>query len=71
MEYAVFYRKPLGSDENDFIEKEANCFAGNLLVPKEKFLEYEHYDNITLSKIFGVSRDVIGFRRKIVQYLYV
>lgn len=63
--YAILYRKPIGATNNDPIEKQANCFAGNLLVPKKMLLKYKEYDNKTLSLLFGVSVDVIGFRRKL------
>lgn len=63
--YSVFLRRPLDSKENDFMEKEANCFAANLLVPKEFLLKYKDIaDTTTLAKIFIVSQEVIGFRMK-------
>lgn len=63
--YAILYRRPLGQVNDDQVEKEANCFAGNLLVPREKLMKFKHYDNKTLSALFGVSVDVIGFRKKL------
>lgn len=61
--YSVLLRKPLGSQENDPIEQEANCFAANLLVPKDFLSKYrDRVDIKTLAKIFVVSRDVMGFR---------
>ena len=61
---AVLYRIPLGTLNKDPIEKEANCFAANLLVPegllKEKMDQNE--DVNFLADVFKVSRDLIGFR---------
>ncbi len=60
--YSVFKR-----DMNDYSleEKEANFFAANLLVPKELLNNYLLLtnDNDDLSKIFGVSNEVIRRRR--------
>ena len=64
--YTVLLRNP---DEmvKTPIEKEANCFAANLLVPEPFLLQYlEDFPGITnyqLTKIFGVSTDVIHYRR--------
>lgn len=60
--YAILYRKSIGGETDD-VEKEANCFAANLLVPKEFLDQYKEVDDDTLSKIFAVSREVIGFRK--------
>ena len=68
----ILYRRPLGQKNEDEKEQEANCFAANLLVPKSMLEgvlnEYKDIipeDNGTnlLSTIFGVSQEVIGFRR--------
>ena len=53
------------------IEQEANCFAANLLVP-EPFLreyldDYPHLTDQDLGKVFGVSGDVIRFRKLYLQ----
>lgn len=62
---SVLLRVPIGNNEINFLEKEANCFAANLLVPKEFLDNYEeNTDTETLSNIFRVSKDVIGFRKK-------
>lgn len=67
----ILYRRPLGKKDSNIKEQEANCFAANLLVPKEMFEDVmKKYGNVLpenngvdiLSTIFGVSRDVIGFR---------
>lgn len=64
----IFYRKPLGRSNLDPIEKEANCFAANLLVPKfmlEKYIPDYVSGKISikeLSLIFEVSADVMGYR---------
>lgn len=62
--YAVLYRMPLGKTEDE-IEKEANAFAARLLVPRKLLNKYENKSNIaTVAKIFGVSEELIGYRRK-------
>ncbi len=61
-EYAVLYRKPIGG-EADNIEKEANCFAAHLLVPGELLNEYKDESVNTISKIFGVSVELVGYRK--------
>jgi len=49
------------------IEQEANCFATNLLVPASFLQQYlDDFPDITnqqLSKAFGVSAEVIHYRR--------
>jgi len=63
--YAVLYRMPLGSPQNDEIEKEANAFAARLLVPKEMLEKYKDNSDIsTIADIFGVSEELIGYRLK-------
>jgi Zn-dependent peptidase ImmA (M78 family) len=61
-EYKILYRKPLGELNTDSVEKEANCFAAHLLVPKKILEKYKHLDTATIAKIFAVSTEVIGFR---------
>lgn len=61
--YAIFYRKPIGT-EHDPIEEEASCFAAHLLVPDALLTHYKDYDNNTMAKIFGVPVDVIGLRTR-------
>lgn len=69
---AILFRKPIGSLETSKIEKEANFFAANLLVPNfmlaEMELEFknksEKEKNRILSEIFEVSMEVIGYRLK-------
>ena len=56
------YRKALGELNQDPKEKEANCFAANLLVPAELLEKYKDYNIDTIAKIFGVSQEVIGYR---------
>lgn len=67
-DYGVLYRQPIAEQTNKPMEQEANCFAANLLVPEEmlkKYLtEYPFANNYQLANIFGVSPDVIGFRRQ-------
>jgi len=56
--------------ENNYMEKEANWFAGNLLVPEiflREYLElYPYATDAQFAKWFGVSAEVIRIRR---QYL--
>lgn len=63
-DYAILYRKPLGEKGTDTIEKEANVFAANLLVPRALLDKYKDDDAGRIAKIFGVSSDVIGYRLK-------
>jgi Zn-dependent peptidase ImmA (M78 family) len=68
-EYTCLFRNP-AKQKNTPIEQEANCFAANLLVPTpllRKYLDdYPFATDEQLSKIFGVSSEVLRFRK---QYL--
>ncbi|MDR1485275.1 MAG: ImmA/IrrE family metallo-endopeptidase [Planctomycetaceae bacterium] len=68
-EYTCLFRNP-AKQKSTPIEQEANCFAANLLVPSfflRKYLDdYPFAADEQLSKIFGVSAEVIRFRK---QYL--
>ncbi len=61
--YKVLMRQPIGG-ETDPLEKEANAFAANLLVPTEmlKTLKKQGLSNRELADVFAVSEQVIGFR---------
>jgi Zn-dependent peptidase ImmA (M78 family) len=62
--YKVLLRRPIG-EETDPIEKEANAFAANLLVPMNLLNLYKKYaTQEDLAQLFAVSRDVIGYRLK-------
>ena len=67
-DYGVLYRRPVGEQSDKPIEQEANCFAANLLVPehmlRKTIAEFPFADAQQLGKLFGVSADVISFRRK-------
>lgn len=66
-EYGVLFRFPEVNGSED-VEKEANCFAANLLVPKVMLKEVmkkyslKHEDYFLLADIFGVSKEVMKFR---------
>lgn len=63
----VFYRKAI-KGETDPLEREANCFAANLLVPDsflKKFLD-QSKTNKDLANIFQVSESVIAYRRNLI-----
>lgn len=67
--YGVLLRFPEFNGEDEE-EKEANCFAANLLVPKESLKEVlkkyslTNEDEPVLAQLFGVSKAVIRFRMK-------
>jgi Zn-dependent peptidase ImmA (M78 family) len=68
-EYEVLYRKqrPLAVMNSKPDEQEANCFAANLLVPGDMLLDYMRFPFIfdwQLAGIFGVSAEVIKYRKK-------
>lgn len=65
--YAILYRIAIGKANDDPIEKQANRFAAELLVPQEIFKKYyaKYKDDIEkLSNLFQVSQEVIGYRIK-------
>lgn len=60
----IYYRRPIGGESDDK-EKEANCFAANLLVPLSQLQKFSStYSDAELAKIFAVSAQVIGYRKK-------
>lgn len=60
---AVLFRIPLGTLNTDPLEKEANMFAANLLVPKSMLDAYrDDKSPRELAQMFGVSEEVIGYR---------
>jgi len=65
--YTVIQYKPLGRQANkDLIEREANFFASQLLIPDsmvENFFD-QLQDLKKITRIFGVSEDVISYRLK-------
>lgn len=65
--YSVLYRKPLGKMDPNPIEREANRFAAEILVPMQvlnTYLKRGINEPSILSQIFGVSSEVIGYRLK-------
>lgn len=61
---SILLRMPIGGFEHDRLEKEANCFAANLLVPREMLDQNRNKSVDELSAIFKVSKDVIRFRMR-------
>lgn len=67
-ERSILFRIAIGQLNKDPIEKEANIFAANLLVPLD--LLKQHKKGKTqeeLAKLFNVSTDVIGYRLKLLE----
>lgn len=66
IQYEVLYRQPLNKQDLSKEEKEANCFAAQLLVPKNLLDQYRKtypfVTNDSLAKLFGVSLEMINFR---------
>jgi Zn-dependent peptidase ImmA (M78 family) len=62
--YAILFRRPIGSDENDPTEQEANCFAAHILVPKYLLNDYKSENDNVIADIFGVSAELIGYRKQ-------
>ena len=66
-DYKLLFRKSQLERDKLKIEKEANCFAANLLVPttfiKKIISDYPFITNYQLSNLFGVSETVIRHRR--------
>ena len=61
---SVLFRIPLGTLNKDPLEKQANMFAANILVP-ESMLKKKCAEKLTrqeLARAFGVSEEVIGYR---------
>lgn len=48
---------------DDWMEKEANCFAANLLLPRHMFVNFIQYPDATIGKIFAVSAEFVKYRR--------
>jgi len=61
--YNVLLRRPLKDLDYTKEEQEANCFAANLLVPKEMLEKYKKIPNSISASLFAVSEDVIKFRK--------
>lgn len=60
---AIFYRKTSYLEDEDILEKEANYFAANLLVPEFLLKEFRDYSDSELADLFRVSEDVIKLRK--------
>jgi Zn-dependent peptidase ImmA (M78 family) len=70
--YDALYRGPITEQNEKYLEQEANCFAANLLVPQDILIQRIHENPLItewqLSNSFGVSEEVIVFRKKTLQY---
>ena len=62
-DFSIMYRAPIGG-ESDPVEQEANCFAANLLVPRQFLIEYQDLPLSKIAVIFGVSEEVASYRLK-------
>jgi Zn-dependent peptidase ImmA (M78 family) len=60
--YPVLPRKTHPNKADPF-EKEANCFAANLLVPERLLIEVKHLPTDMLASLFGVSPTMMSYRR--------
>ena len=64
--YSFLLRDPRNSAKNA-MEMEANCFAANVLVPysflQERMDEFPYATDWQLGNLFGVSSDVIRYRK--------
>jgi len=60
----VLFRIPLGKLNADPLEKQANTFAANLLVPEKMLIAKKKLglSQKELAETFGVSEEVIGYR---------
>lgn len=69
-QYQVLLRRPIHS-VTDPLEKEANAFAADLLVPMDMLNLYKRYaTDDDLADIFSVSNEVIGYRLKFATKIY-
>ncbi|MFN8770765.1 MAG: ImmA/IrrE family metallo-endopeptidase [Neisseriaceae bacterium] len=64
IEYQVLLREQLENPSKDWHEREANCFAANLLVPKFILDKYKDAPIESLAILFSVSRPMISHRLK-------
>lgn len=62
--YTVLLRRPLKDLNYSKEEKEANCFAANLLVPSQILSKYKDLPNGIIASLFAVSEDVVTNRKK-------
>lgn len=61
--YKVLLRRPLEDKNYTPEEKEANCFAANLLVPDDLIKKYRDIPNGINATLFAVSEEVIKFSK--------
>jgi Zn-dependent peptidase ImmA (M78 family) len=60
---AILFRKALGEPNPDPLEKQANAFAAEVLVPMSMFEKVKNKPVKELATLFEVSPDVIGYRK--------
>lgn len=70
--YSVLMRSNFNKEEHTNLEKEANFFAANLLLPEKLIRKYINISNsiLELSYIFGVSNEFMKNRLKFLGYIH-
>lgn len=66
---AILFRIAIGETNSDPLEKQANAFAAELLVPMELFAKVKDKPVKDLVDMFDVSSDVIGYRKKAAEHV--
>ena len=67
-ERSILFRIAIGQLNTDPIEKAANIYAANLLVPLDLLKQYcNEKNNVELAELFGVSTEVIGYRMSLIE----
>jgi len=66
---AILFRIAIGETNTDPLEKQANAFAAELLVPMEFFAKVKNKPVKDLVDMFDVSSDVIGYRKKAAEHV--
>lgn len=65
---SILFRISIADLNKDELEKQANLFAANLLIPDDLYFKYkDDLDQRGLADKFGVSEDVIGYRLQLLK----